>query len=65
MTNNETSNDDNELSGIWLSVTGGVLTGDCAFCGAYAELVTTTADDLVCETCKREFEDFLEKGESE
>jgi protein-arginine kinase activator protein McsA len=62
---NEPDFEMDDLYGIWLSVTGGTLTGSCAFCGKHAELVTTSADDLVCQSCYQEFEDFLNTGNTE
>ena len=50
---------------VWIAAQGFTLTGECAFCGKYADLVTTTCDDLTCESCKQEFEDFLNEGDTE
>ncbi len=48
---------------VWVAAQGITLTGECAFCGKYADLDTTTCDDLVCESCKQEFEDALNSGD--
>jgi hypothetical protein len=47
---------------LMIASTGITLTGECAFCGKYADLDTTTCDDLVCESCKIEFEEALNSG---
>lgn len=58
---NETETD---YLAVWITSLGIQLTGECAFCGKYADLVSTSADDLVCETCYQEFEAALE-GDSD
>lgn len=50
---------------IWIAAQGITLTGECAFCGKYADLVSTSADDMVCSDCKQEFEDALNSGDTE
>lgn len=57
---NDNDYDDNtDYLALWIAVQGITLTGQCAFCSKYAELVTTTCDDLVCQQCYNEFESAL------
>lgn len=38
---------------------------DCAFCDVNKATVHTSADDFVCESCRDEFEDALNTGDTE
>jgi hypothetical protein len=38
---------------------------DCAFCNVNKATVHTTCDDFTCESCKQEFEDALNTGDTD
>ena len=63
MTDNE--HNDTDYLALWILAQGIQITGQCAFCDKYADLVSTSADDLVCADCKDEFEVFMETGDTD
>lgn len=57
----DNEHDEPDYLAIWIAGMDIQLTGQCAFCGKYADLVLTTCDDLVCDNCRDEFESALEE----